>query len=147
MKQHRWRLEMKMTDWADGIETRNYGIKCRIETGVLMELMCVILFFAMIAGAFLYYSWIRSHIVNTGYQIQGLFAEEESLMRTRRALILEEETLRNPERIDAIARSELGMVLLRPNQLISPRSGDIRRALSNEIAMADAEAMDLRKTR
>lgn len=138
---------MKMTDWADGIETRNYGIKCRIETGVLMELMCVILFFAMIAGAFLYYSWIRSHIVNTGYQIQGLFAEEESLMRTRRALILEEETLRNPERIDAIARSELGMVLLRPNQLISPRSGDIRRALSNEIAMADAEAMDLRKTR
>lgn len=138
---------MKMTDWADGIETRNYGIKCRIETGVLMELMCVILFFAMIAGAFLYYSWIRSHIVNTGYQIQGLFAEEESLMRTRRALILEEETLRNPERIDAIARSELGMVLLRPNQLISPQSGDIRRALSNEIAMADAEAMDLRKTR
>jgi cell division protein FtsL len=138
---------MEMTDWADGIETRNYGIKCRFETGVLMELMVIILVFAMIAGAFLYYSWTRSHIVNTGYEIQRLFAEEESLLRTQRALILEEETLRNPERIDTIARSDLGMVPLRPNQLITPQSRNTRRGLFNEMAMADTEVMDFTKAR
>lgn len=131
-----------MTDWAGGIETRNYGIKCKIEAGTLMELMRIIIVFALVAGAFLHYSWIRSHIISTGYEIQNLIEEEESLLRTRKALILEEETLRNPQRIDIIARGELGMVPLRPNQLIPSQIRDVRSSIPNEMAMADTEAMD-----
>ena len=106
-----------MTDWADGIETRNYGIKNEIDVPMLSELMRIIVALAMVAGALLFYSWIRSQIVNTGYESQSLFAEEESLMRTQERLVAEEETLRNPERIDIIARNDLGMAPLRPNQI------------------------------
>ena len=134
-----------MTDWADGIETRNYGIEYKIETGTLMELMRIIVVFALVAGAFLFYSWTRSHIISTGYEIQNLFGQEESLLHTQKTLILEEETLRNPKRIDIIARGELGMAPLRPNQLIAPQLQDVRRSIPNEMAMADSEVIDLNK--
>ena len=65
---------------------------------------------------------------------------EESLLRTQTRLILEEETLRNPERIDSIARNDLGMVPLRPNQFILPQVQDVDRSLSNTLAMADTDA-------
>jgi cell division protein FtsL len=132
-----------MSDWADGIETRNYGIKCKIETGMLMELIRTFVVFALVAGAFLFYSWIRIHIVSTGYEIQKLFAQEESLLRTQKALILEEETLRNPKRIDIIARNELGMSPLRPNQVIPLRVRDDGNSLSDAMALVDTKERKL----
>lgn len=131
-----------MTDWADGIETRNYGIKCKVETGMLMDLMRIMAVFSLVAGALLFYSWTRSRIISTGYEIQNLFVQEESLLRTQNTLILEEETLRNPQRIDAIARDKLGMAPLRANQLIPQNPWDVRRSMPDEIAMADSGAMD-----
>ena len=130
-----------MTDWADGIEIRNYGIKNETDAHMLSELMRIIVALAMVAGAFLFYSWIRSQIINTGYESQNLFAAEQSLLRTQKSLILEEEILRNPERIDIIARNELGMMPLRPNQLILPQIQDVERSSNNEMAMADAKAV------
>jgi cell division protein FtsL len=134
-----------MTDWAEGIETRNYGIKNELDAGMLSELMRVIIALVMVAGALLFYSWVRSQIVNTGYESQRLFAEEELLLRTQKSLILEEETLRNPERIDAIARNELRMTPLHPNQLL-PQNQDVERGASNVVAMAGSEAANARKT-
>jgi cell division protein FtsL len=135
-----------MTDWAEGVETRNYGIKNEIDAGMLSELMRVIIALVMVAGALLFYSWVRSQIVNTGYESQQLFTEEKSLLRTQKSLILEEETLRSPERIDAIARNELKMTPLRPNQLIQPQIQDVGREASNVVAMVHSEAVDVRKT-
>ena len=128
-----------MTDWADGIETRNYGIKSEIDGSMFSDLIRTIVPLLMIAGALLFYSWVRSQIVNTGYESQSLFAEEESLLRTEKKLILEEETLSNPERVDLMARVGLGMTPLRPNQFILPQSQDAERGLSNTMAMADSE--------
>jgi cell division protein FtsL len=136
--------ENKMTDWAEGIETRNYGIKSELDAGMLSELMRIIIALVLVAGALLFYSWVRSQIVNTGYESQQLFAEEESLMRAQKSLILEEETLRSPERIDAIARNELKMTPLHPNQLILPQQ-DMERGASNVVVMADSEAATARK--
>ena len=133
-----------MTDWADGIETRNYGIKSEVDAGMLSELLRNIVPLAMIAGALLFYSWVRSEIVNTGYESQSLFTAEEDLLRTQKRLILEEETLRNPERIDMIARIDLGMTPLRPNQFILPQPQDLERGLANTMAMADSEAAGLK---
>jgi cell division protein FtsL len=134
-----------MIDWADGIEARNYGIKSKIDARVLSELVRTIISLALVAGALLFYSWVRSQIINTGYESQKLFTAEEALLRTQRKLILEEETLRNPERIDLIARNDLGMSPLRPNQLILPQLQDMERSTSNAIAMVTAEATDLKK--
>jgi len=129
-----------MTDWAEGIETRNYGIKSEIDAGMLSELMRTIVALMMVAAALLFYSWVRSQIVSTGYESQQLFTTEESLLRTQKRLMLEQEMLSNPERIDVIARIDLAMTPLRPNQLILPRTEDIERT-ANTMAMAEPEAL------
>jgi cell division protein FtsL len=138
-------LEATMTDWADGIETRNYGIKNELDVPMLSELMRIIVALAVVAGALLFYSWIRSQIVNTGYESQGLFAEEESLMRTHESLVAEREVLKNPERIDTIARNELGMAPLHPYQIILPKIQDAERSASNELAMTDVKTASMKR--
>ena len=136
-----------MIDWADGIEARNYGIKTEMDAHMISELVRTTTALVMVAGALLFYSWVRSQIISTGYENQKLFAAEESLLRTRNRLILEEETLKNPGRIDIIARNDLGMTPLRPNQLILPQLQDAERGTSNAMAMVNSEAADLRKNR
>ena len=134
-----------MTDWAEGIESRNYGIKNDTNIHMLSELMRIILSLAVIAAALLFYSWVRSQIIYTGYESQALFTAEESLLRVRQTLVLEEETLKNPERIDVIARNDLGMAPLHPSQLILPYLGDADRNASNEMAMMDARVGGLKR--
>jgi cell division protein FtsL len=134
-----------MTDWADGIETRNYGIKNEIDASMLSELMRTIIPLAMIACALLFYSWVRSQIVNTGYESQSLSAAEKSQTSVQKWLMLEEATLTNPERIDSIARNELGMTTARPGQFIlPPQQQEFEPGLSNTLAMADSELPALR---
>jgi cell division protein FtsL len=135
-----------MTDWAEGIEARNYTIKNEINVNMLSDLMRIIVSLALLAGALLFYSWIRNQIINEGYESQNLFAVEESLQRIQKRLTLEEETLRNPERIDIIARNDLGMAPLRPSQLILPQLGDPVSSASDEMAMVDAKAGGLKRT-
>lgn len=132
-----------MTDWAAGIETRNYGIRRDINAGMLSDLLRTITMVALVAGASLFYSWVRSQIINVGYETQNLFALEESLLRTQRSLILEEETLRNPERIDSIARNELHMAPLQPSQLILPPARSLH-GDTTVLAMLNSEAAELK---
>jgi cell division protein FtsL len=133
-----------MTDWADGIETRNYGIKSELDGSMFSELRRTIIPLAMIAGALLFCLWVRSEIVNTGYESQSLFRKEAELVRRQKSLMLEKQTLVNPERIDFIARNDLGMTPLRPSQFILPQIQDVERSLSNTMAMADSEAAGLK---
>lgn len=128
-----------MTDWAASIEARNYGIRREIDARMLWEMLGTIAALALIAGAFLFYSWVRGQIVHIGYESQSLFAREEALVRTQKRLILEEETLASPERIDILARNELEMAPLRPNQVILPPA---RRAEPGAYALALADAGD-----
>jgi len=67
-----------------------------------------------------FHLWIRLQIMNAGYETQRLQSEEESLTRTAKNLITEEQMLKDPGRIDAIARAELGMTPLRPFQMVVP---------------------------
>jgi len=134
-----------MTDWADGIETRNYGIRNEINVHMLSDLMCILFSLALVAGALLFYSWVRNQIVHTGYENQSLFAAEESLLRVQERLALEEETLCHPERIDIIARNDLGMAPLHPSQLILPQIGDAVFRGSGEMAMMDSRTGVLKR--
>ncbi len=134
-----------MTDWADGIETRNYGIRNEINVHMLSDLMCILFSLALVAGALLFYSWVRNQIVHTGYENQSLFAAEESLLRVQERLALEEETLCHPERIDIIARNDLGMAPLHPGQLILPQIGDAVFRGSGEMAMMDSRTGVLKR--
>ena len=134
-----------MIDWVDGIETRNYGIKSNLNAGMLSELMRVIISFVMFAGVLLFFTWVRSQIVNTGYENQQLRAEEESLLRIQKKLIIEEETLKSLDRIDTIARNELNMIALQPKQIILTQLNTTRQSTPNVLAMADSGAAHLGK--
>ena len=106
-------------DWAPGIERRNYGIRNRSGIG-LRELLWAFFLLAPVAGALIFQLWVRSQIIKTGYEIQELSRLEESLTRTHEKLIVKEEALQSPERIDRIARGRLGMEPLRPEQVLAP---------------------------
>jgi len=113
-----------MTDWANGSEKRNYGI--RKKTGIsARELFWTLFLLVPIIGSFFFHLWVRTEITDTGYKIQEFSLYEESLTRTREKLVVKEEVLQSPERIDRIARSRLGMEPLRPEQVLSPRIPDI----------------------
>jgi len=135
-----------VTDWADGIETRNYGIQPKIDRDMFLELVRSILSLALVAGALVFCSWVRNQIINTGYESQNLFAEEEALLRIQKRLILEEETLRSPERIDILARNDLGMTPLRPGQVILPPLQDAAPGMAGTVAVAYSKPVDLKRT-
>jgi len=109
-----------MTDWAYGSEKRNYGI--RKKTGIsVRELFWAFFLLVPITGAFFFHLWVRIQITDTGYKIQEISRLEESLVRMQEKLIVKEEVLHSPERIDRIARDRLGMAPLRPDQVLSPQ--------------------------
>jgi cell division protein FtsL len=110
-----------MADWSAGVEIRNYKIQRRPDSRSLSDLIANFLCILMIAGALVGYLWIRVRIVALGYELQQSKEAEESLTRSLNTLILEEETLKQPERIDRIARNELSMEPLGPYQRIMPR--------------------------
>jgi cell division protein FtsL len=112
--------EREMTDWVNGIEKRNYGIKKK--NGVISRDMFLNFFLLfLIAGSLIFHLWVRGQITYTGYRIQELSRLEESLMRTNEKLIVREGALQSPERIDRIARDQLGMAPMRPEQVLLPR--------------------------
>jgi cell division protein FtsL len=107
-----------MTDLANGIEKRNQAIKRGIDKRHLAEMICIVLSFSAIAIVAVFYIWVRIQTVNLGYETQKLRMAEELQLRAARNLTLEVETLKDPGRIDLIARQQLGMMPLRPSQII-----------------------------
>ena len=114
-----------MTDWVQGTENRNYGI--RKKNGInARELFLALFLFVPITGSLIFHLWVRTEITDIGYRIQELSMAEESLTRERAKLLVKEEGLQSPERIDRIARVSLGMEPLRPEQVLSPGTPFVR---------------------
>jgi cell division protein FtsL len=126
-----------MTDWSVGIEIRNYRITRRTDPRHLADLLVSMLCVLLIAGALVGHLWIRNRIMNMGYAIQQMRETEEELTRILNSLILEEETLKCPERIDFIARNELAMEPLGPYQRITLRFRETGSDRPTSLALAD----------
>ncbi len=73
---------------------------------------CVVLFVLALA-----YMWQHYSAIEYGYQIQATKAERDRLVEVNRPLRLEEASLRDPQRIDALARG-MGMVAPQPGQVM-----------------------------
>jgi cell division protein FtsL len=127
-----------MMDWAGGTEARNYAIRRKADSRNLSDMLWMMVSLVAIAGILVFYSWVRSRIVDFGYQGQSLQIQEAELLRAQKSLALEQETLKNPERIDLIARNELGMLPLRPSQVIAPLFQDVEFRGATTLAMASA---------
>jgi hypothetical protein len=81
------------------------------------------------------YAWQHFRAIEYGYRIESAKRELSNLTEMNRALRLEDASLRDPERIDVIAR-RMGLVPPEPGQVIRMDNGT---ADSNGPVMASAE--------
>src|SRR5262249_55837774 len=69
-------------------------------------------------GLFIY-AWQHYQWIQYGYRIEEAQKKKEQLVEQRRQLQLERAALRDPQRIDKIARRDLHMVVPEPGQLVT----------------------------
>lgn len=69
------------------------------------------------AGCLFFYAWQHFEYIQLRYQIEELQAAEAQASETNRQLHLEVATLRAPSRVDAIARTQLGLTVPVPGQI------------------------------
>jgi cell division protein FtsL len=124
-----------MVDIAPGMEARNYGLKKTPNLRSLVESLKIFLPLIMIAGALSFYIWIYGEITFVGYQSQHLNKQEKEAQQIQEQLVLEEQTQINPERLEAIAFNNLGMVRLKANQIITSPAMDQNTGSSNALAL------------
>ena len=72
------------------------------------------------------YAWQHYQWIQYGYRIQEAQKKKEQLAEISRQLRLERASLRSPQRIDAIARRDLGMVIPAPGQLVTLSDAPMR---------------------
>jgi cell division protein FtsL len=134
-----------MKDLAGSIETRNYGIRPCTDGRSLFELLYIIFSIAGMAAVLCFYLWVRLQITTVGYEAQRLQSEEASLARAEKNLVAEEQMLKDPGRIDLIARQELGMMPLRPFQVVPARLSREEHASPVKVALARAGSSEADK--
>ncbi len=66
----------------------------------------------------LLYAWCRVQCVNAGYAIDRQTRRHQTLIRDRNTLKIEWARLKSPERIETIARNQLGLNLPGPHQTV-----------------------------
>ncbi len=88
-----------------------------------MFTVALVVLFALVIG----YAWQHFSAIEYGYRIEALRAQRDSLTELNRALRLEEASLRDPERIDALAQ-QMGLVAPQAGQVIRLDTGDERDA-------------------
>src|SRR5262245_44702185 len=80
---------------------------------IVVTVLAAVFLFGLFAYAWQHYRWIQY-----GYRIEEAQKKKEQLAEAGRQLQLERSFLRSPQRIDAIARRDLGMVAPAPGQLV-----------------------------
>jgi cell division protein FtsL len=70
------------------------------------------------------YGWQHYQWIQYGYRIEEAQKKREQLAEVGRQLRLERASLRNPQRIDVLARHQLGMIPPGPGQLVSLSADD-----------------------
>lgn len=70
------------------------------------------------AAAFVAHLSLRLETVRLGYEVGQARREQRRLVEQRRLLSIEAATLREPERVEAIARGTLGMDVPDPSRIV-----------------------------
>jgi len=81
---------------------------------IVVTVLGAVLVLSLFIYAWQHYQWIQY-----GYRIEEAQKKKQQLAEIGRQLRLERASLRSPQRIDAIARQQLGMVIPSPGQLVT----------------------------
>lgn len=91
---------------------------------------------ALLGGALLVlllllvHTWQHFEYIRYGYRLEELKAQHEQAAEWNRQLRLEQASLKDPMRIDAIARAHLGMAVPAPGQIVRLEGGSAEPAAS-----------------
>lgn len=80
----------------------------------LMTFLSAMFVLGLLIYGYQQYRWIR-----LGYEIEKLSAQKSQLLERQHELILERDLNARGDRIDSIARNQLGMVVAAPGQIVS----------------------------
>ena len=84
--------------------------------------------FALLATLFilslLFYGWQQYRWRQLGYEIGSLQKKKDDIVEYQKQLILERNSAARDERIDWIARNDLGMVVAAPGQIVTLQNYD-----------------------
>jgi cell division protein FtsL len=109
------------------VSTRHYQISKRVPNEQLVrqvdqrrhkELLMVAATGLSLAAALLAYAWQHFEMIQYGYRMEELRLEREYLVKIHRQLALERAALASPDRIEAIAKRELGMTSPTESQIV-----------------------------
>ena len=67
----------------------------------------------------LFYGWQQYRWIQLGFEIGLLEKQRDELLEYQKQLVLERDSKARDERIDYIARTELGMVIAAPGQIVT----------------------------
>lgn len=73
----------------------------------------------IVAIAVIVYAWPHFELIRLGYRMEELRERRDELVRAKHHLELQRATESDPARIESIARTELGMVYPRPEQILT----------------------------
>lgn len=82
----------------------------------------------------LLFAWQHFQCVRYGYQIEQLKSSSAALRESNHQLRLEQAALADPQRIDTLARTELGLAAPAPRQVIQTGAGELVPVSSPEFA-------------
>jgi cell division protein FtsL len=82
------------------------------------EFLLVVLLGALFVFGLLFYGWQHYQYLQYGYRMAAAESRKEQLSEMKKQLRLERASLRIPQRIEDIARGELGMVSPAPGQIV-----------------------------
>jgi cell division protein FtsL len=71
-----------------------------------------------LAAAVLAYAWQHFEMIRIGYRMEELRMEQEKLLKVQRQLSLERASLTSPDRVEAIATTQLGMTPPTVSQIV-----------------------------
>lgn len=81
----------------------------------LPQLICIVLMLVVLIAI----AWCRVAVINSEYQISTLEAGVRKARGDLQALQIEVASLRQPGRIERIARKELGFIISDPNRVVT----------------------------
>jgi len=73
----------------------------------------------------LLYGWQQYRWIELGYQIESAKEKRAEMLEYQKRLVLERDSQARDERIDLIAREQLGMVTAVPGQIVTLRQRDL----------------------
>jgi len=88
------------------------------NTGKQKVMIVWIIFMALFIAEFLLYAWSRVQCVDAGYEISRATQHQQELTTLQNNLKIELASLKSPDRIEKIAKKDLGLITPTPKQMV-----------------------------